>query len=483
MLRFFFCPYMLIFILVIPFLAYAQEPMLAFPEAEGYGRFAKGGRGGQVIEVTNLNDSGPGSLRAALTAAGPRTVVFRVGGTITLTSRILIKELFLTVAGQTAPGGGILVRGSYVSIRASDVVIRYLRFRSGVSGEENPELIDTLSVERNSNGPTVSNVVIDHCSMSWGEDEVINIWGGNEFNVTNITYQWSIISEGLQTSRAPGRGVLLGGGATNVTIHHSLLMSNDDRNPNISSGHVDFVNNFVYNPGLGSSSLWPNTGNFWINFENNYYEKGPWSHPVRPNVSVWGDPINGPISSIYFSGNIYTLTRPTLQEPESKFYEFRNPDTPDSTTPTIATTRFSSSAMPIISSAVQAKADVLAHAGANKQVRADGTFQTEMWDAVDQRYFAEINAGAGIGEPISSPADVGGYPTIEIGPAPQDTDHDGMPDIWELAYDLNPENDSDGALDSNGNGYTNLEEYLNGTEPTQDTEAPQPPSNLRITLQ
>lgn len=456
-------------------LAHAQQ--LAFPGAEGYGQYAKGGRGGRVIEVTNLNDSGSGSLREALKAAGPRTVVFRVGGTIELSSPIDIKEPFLTIAGQTAPGDGILVRGNFVSVRASDVIIRYMRWRIGVS-EDDPTQIDGISIERNSSGPAVSNVIIDHCSISWAEDEVVSVWGGS-FNTTNVTFQWNVIGEGI-SSDSVGRAILLGGRASQITFHHNLVINSQDRNPNIQSGEVDFVNNFVYNPGHDGSALWPKDGVISVNFENNYYEHGPWSHTRRPIVNVRGDTRFGPSSGVYFNGNIYTLTRPTLDKPERDFYEFKDPEVPNSSTPIIKTTRFSSRPRPTMTSAVQARAGVLADAGAHKQLQADGSIQTGKWDAVDLRYFNEINTRTGRSSAISSPADVGGYPIINGGTPPGDTDHDGMPDTWELAHRFNPENDADGPQDANGNGYTNLEEYLNGTPPVNgDVTPPHPPTGLK----
>lgn len=458
--------------------AHAQEPLLAFPGAEGFGRFAKGGRGGRVIEVTNLNDSGSGSLRTALEAAGPRTVVFRVGGTINLSSPIYIREPFLTVAGQTAAGDGILVRGNYVSVRASEVIVRYMRFRTGVSGDD-PGDIDGISVERNSSGPAVSNVMIDHCSVSWGEDETASVWGGS-YNTTDITYQWNIIGEGLQ-STSVGRSVLIGGKATRITFHHNLLISSQDRNPNIQSGDVDFINNFVYNPGYDGSAIYPINGVQSVNFENNYYEQGPWSHSTKPNVNVRGNATHGAASGIYFNGNIYTLTRPTLTRPESDFFTYKDPAVPDSTTPTIKSARFSSHPIPTMTSAVQARADVLAQAGANKQVQPDGRLQAGKWDAVDLRYFKEINTRTGRSSAIRSAADVGGYPIINGGTPPADTDHDGMPDSWELANGLNDKDASDGPGDHDADGYTNLEEYFNGTLPVSgDVTPPNTPTSLKI---
>ena len=173
------------FLLLIPGLALAVP---AFPGAEGFGAKSVGGRGGKVIEVTNLNDSGSGSLRAAIAASGPRTVVFRVGGTIELKSRIQVENPYLTIAGQTAPGGGITLKNGSnekdtLYILTHDVVVRYLRVRPGPGGDA-----DGVGV-----GTNASNVVLDHCSVSWAVDENLGV----SSTAKNVSIQWSIIAEGL----------------------------------------------------------------------------------------------------------------------------------------------------------------------------------------------------------------------------------------------------------------------------------------------
>ena len=213
----------------------ARESLPAFPGAVGFGAKAKGGRGGVVLFVENLNDSGPGSLRAALEAEGPRTVIFRTGGTIEIKSVITVRHPFLTIAGQTAPGGGIAVKidgktdiGT-INIDTHDVIVRHLRVRPGpaIQGSENGDAITLLD--------KAHDVIIDHCSLSWGTDEVINGWYG----ANHITVQHCIISEALHQSvhqKGPhGMGMLFGDKNKRVTIHRNLFAHNNQRNPLLSS--------------------------------------------------------------------------------------------------------------------------------------------------------------------------------------------------------------------------------------------------------
>ena len=235
----------------------ATAAVPAFPGAEGFGTATPGGRGGRVCTVTNLNNAGPGSLRSCVDMAGPRYVVFRTGGTIVLETRLNVTNPFITIAGQTAPGGGITLRMDPVSptdlgtmdVLTHDVVIRYLRFRPG-NGTTGKDSDDALAIVN----PGVSNVVVDHCSFSWAVDENVNTYDGT----TDITISNSIIAEGLNNSGHPrgahSKGLLAGGvGAHNVSIHHNLFVSNVDRNPQVSGVSVaDVRNNVVYNYGTGS---------------------------------------------------------------------------------------------------------------------------------------------------------------------------------------------------------------------------------------
>ena len=463
-------------LLLFPVWAFAQESILAFPGAEGFGRLAKGGRGGAVFEVTNLNDAGAGSLRSALTASGPRTVVFRVGGIIELKNSIRISEPYLTVAGQTAPGDGITIKGGMFDIRTHDVVIRYIRVRPG-PGAPNPEGADSIQVAR----PGSYNIVLDHVSMSWGVDEVFSTWG-NADEVSNVTVQWSIISEALHcaTPSHPegchGKGVLLGNGSSHITFHHNLLIHNDDRNAEIQGGQHDFVNNVIYNWGSHAGIHLPYHAPLKINLVGNYYIPGP-STPLKPPVRLYGgDTFGGrslysAASEIYLKGNLDTQYRSSNSDPETKVLKLINGGFP------VTQNRFD---YPVVTTtdASQAKADVLAHAGANGRVIGEGVI-VENRDAIDKRLVNDVLNGTG--RIINDPSQVGGYASFSSTTPPLDTDHDGMPDAWEVANGLNAKDISDGPGDNDADGYTNLEEYLNGTTPVnEDVTPPLPPSGLRV---
>src|SRR4051812_3009311 len=224
-----------------------QAKIPAFPGAWGGGMYSFGGRGGKVFVVTSLEDAGPGTLREACNAVGPRVVVFNVAGTINLKNRIRIRAPYITIAGQTAPGDGVCVRGATVAVDTHDVVIRHLRFRRGETDVANRD--DALG------GNPVGNVMIDHVSASWGLDENLSMYrhmyslpeGGpdRKLPTVNITIQWSISSEALNTYNH-SLGSTIGG--HNSLFHHNLWASNAGRNPSIGmNGDFGFVNNVVYN--------------------------------------------------------------------------------------------------------------------------------------------------------------------------------------------------------------------------------------------
>lgn len=414
----------------------------AFPGAEGFGKYTIGGRGGRVIEVTNLNDSGPGSFRAAVMAKGPRTVVFRVSGTIALESEIKIREPFLTIAGQTAPGDGICVKNYQFNFDTQHLIIRHVRFRPG----------DEKGKEQDGFGGGGDYIVVDHCSASWGVDETFSI-----NKASNLTVQWCMVTESLTKSLHKkgnhGYGGLWGG--PGGSWHHNILAHHSSRNPrasgNAASGLMDYRNNVVYNWGFNSAyggELWPRN---WI---NNYYKSGPATDDkVRHRIFIQKDPRG----KMFAAGN-YVHGFPAISADNWKGGIDFSPDGEA----TEATLRVKEPFVvaPVATQGAEAAYElVLAHAGASLAR-----------DSVDRRIIGEIRTGTakfgasykGGGKGlIDSQRDVGGWPELRSLPAPVDSDHDGMPDDWERQHGLNPNDPTDGARTAQGNGYTHLELYLN----------------------
>jgi hypothetical protein len=422
----------------------------AFPTAEGYGRFARGGRGGRVLAVTNLNDSGPGSLRAAVEAEGPRTVIFNVSGLITLESRLVIKNPYLTIAGQTAPAKGICIRKYNLGMSgAKDVIVRHLRVRPGnVAGVT----LDGMGMQGS------DHCIIDHCSISWSHDEAFS-----SRSARNITLQRTLISEalneaghkkypaGTQHGYAASISGLIG------SFHHNLLAHCAGRNWSLAgglnqggrhTGWLDIRNNVVYN--------WKHRttdgGAAKVNFINNYYKPGPASrylnvlNPERNNIKGFGP------QDYYIAGNVMEgrfgadkpLAGVTQPEPYKNF---------------VVDAAFFEAHVRT-QSAEDAYQSVLSDVGCNRPLLDDH----------DKRVIQEVRDGAaryrgsktGLPGLADSQDDVGGweeYPEVHR-PANWDTDHDGMPNDWEKRAGLNPNDSADGNQDRNGDGYTNLEEYL-----------------------
>lgn len=421
----------------------------AFPGAEGAGRYATGGRSGDVYHVTNLNDSGAGSLRYGLdSASGPRTIVFDIGGNIHLTSNLSIGS-DITIAGQTAPGDGITVCDRQTSVSGDNIIIRYLRFRPG----------DTYcpGYEPDSLGVTYSyNVVIDHVSASWGIDEVLS----TTHESTNVTVQWSMITEALHNSCHSkgnhGYGSLINGG--DFTFHHNLYAHNRSRNPRPGAGlpstRLDFVNNVIYNPGDRFGYTGADGAAVYLNYVGNYGISGPSTSSTDLLYSPDTD------THVYQSGNkMDTNKNGTVDGTDTGWAMFGG-------TYTIETSRVS---LPLVTTdtADDAYVAVVDLAGASL-VR----------DAVDTRVIETvINQN---GAHIDSPADVGGWPTLSSGTAPTDTDQDGMPDAWETANGLNLNNAADRNDFDLHAEYTNLEVYLNSLVDTGtgDITPPTVPTGL-----
>jgi pectate lyase len=418
----------------------AAETLPAFPGAEGFGAKAKGGRGGSVLIVDQLKDSGPGSLRAALEAEGPRTVVFRTSGTIKLKSELTIRHPWVTIAGQTAPGGGIAVKIdgksdiAAIHIATHDVIVRHLRVRPGPA---TPDSVngDALSLLENAH-----DVIIDHCSLSWGTDEVINGW----YDARDITVQHCVISEALHESvhqKGPhGMGMLFGDKNRSITIHRNLFAHNYQRNPRINSetrGTFQMNNNVIYNWGQIASEL---SDEAEINLTGNFYKAGPSSRPER------GAAVSGNVK-IYSHGNISPI-RPDPSQPEDAI--LKPWERIDRSAFAVAAP-FSAPPLPALSAA-EAYEAVLAEVGANKP----------NLDSVDQRILSDVRDGTG--KIIRHPSEVGGWPALAPGKPPADRDNDGMPDAWEQQHGLNPDDAGDCNGTNKPGGYTHLEDYLNSID-------------------
>ena len=393
----------------------------AFPTAEGFGRFAKGGRGGSVYHVTNLDDSGTGSLRNAVSSSN-RTIVFDVGGEINLSSRLGITASNLTIAGQTAPGDGISIVGPGVSIGSDDLIMRYIRVRYTNTSSQD----DALSLNSD-----CSDAVFDHVSTSWGTDEVFSM------NVSaNITAQWCTITEG-QNTFGHSKGSLLE--RPILSMHHCLYAHNNDRNPK-NKGTFDYRNNVAYDWGFAPFIAGGGTGaQCYANCIGNYYIAGP-STTTNYGVMVIGGNSN---YHLYFNDNRIDSDLDRIADGVD-----------------LGTAMLQSSAMPDVVATeyeyppIDTDSPEVAYQRVLSQVGC-----SIMRDPIDQRVVQEvINQNGGI---VQNYQDVGGLDALVGGVPPTDTDQDGMPDYWEETITgLNSTSaDNNGDIDSDG--YTNLEEYLN----------------------
>ena len=427
-------------------------PLPAFPGAEGFGAPTPGGRGGRVIVVSNLADAGPGSLRAAFAAKGPRVIVFGVGGLITLESPLVVEEPFVTVAGHSAPGDGICIRGHQVSIKTHDVVVRYLRFRLGDLQKTEEDSLDIVG--------DAHDVIIDHCTATWSVDENLSPSGA----VRNVTVQWCLIAESLNRSvhsKGPhGYGSLaraIGG----VTFHHNLWAHNSARNPRLGDNYLkppfpvfDVRNNVVYDYGEMASGM---TGDHLdVNYVNNYIRPGPDSDRAR-GIIVFTDTAE---ASYYIAGNVVD-GRDDWTADNVKMFDRVERD--GKRLVTVAARPFA--APPVTTtSAPQALIDVLAGVGAVLPRR----------DPVDARIVQSVERRDG--RIIDSQDEVGGWPEYRGGQAPVDLDRDGLPDGWERSHGLNPMSPSDASRPAKtGGGYTNIEVFLNdlASRPPGPPAAPQ----------
>jgi hypothetical protein len=465
-----------------------QAKIPAFPGAEGGGMYSFGGRGGRVIVVTSLEDSGPGTFREACEAGGPRVVVFNVAGIIKLKDRIRVRAPYITINGATAPGDGVCIAGNTVELETHDIIVRNMRFRRGATdvGDRNDSF----------GGNPVGNVMIDHVSASWGLDENMSMYrhmyhppeGGQDQKLptVNITIQNSIFSEGLNTyNHAFGSTI----GGLNSTFHHNLWACNAGRNPSVGMyGDFTFVNNVLFNWVHRTVDGGDHMSQF--NIINNYFKPGPAtpkgadvSHRLLKPESERSKTVKNHFGQAYVNGNIVEGDERVTKD------------------------NWDGGVQPAVSGGVPLK-DVLAKIKVDEPFKhapitiqpADKAFESVLAnagallprrDAVDVRVTEMVRSGNVSAKPgpdfetpfskvgysqqviekiaelvpkgiITDPSQVGGWPDYQGTPY-KDSDSDGMPDEWETAHGLNPNDAADASQESKaGDGYTNIEAFLNG---------------------
>lgn len=464
-----------------------QATIPSFPGAEGGGMYSFGGRGGKVITVTNLNDSGPGSFRAACETGGARIIVFNVAGVIHLKTPVIVRAPYVTFAGQTAPGDGVCIAGESVWINTHDVVVRHMRFRRG---ETNVGRRDDCF-----GGDPVGNIMIDHCSCTWGLDENISFYRhmyqagptypNQKLPTVNVTIQNTLSAKGLDTYNH-AFGSTLGG--ENCSFMRNMWADNSGRNPSIGwNGVFNLVNNVMYN--------WDHRtvdGGDWsalYNIINNYYKPGPLTKVNDPSGHRILKPEAGlsrnkvlKFGRVYVNGNIME-GNDSVTADNWKGVQVEEQDNTNGYTDLMKWNKPFPMPYMTIMPAKEAYNYVLDNVGAMLPKR----------DIVDQRIVEEVRTGKvyyvkgldpksfyqfkyrrlkqdsymkGI---ITDIKQVGGYPEYKGKPY-KDSDGDGMPDDWEIAHGLNPHDPSDADKDCTGDGYTNIEKYINGISTTQKTD-------------
>ncbi len=438
-----------------------QAQQLAFPGAEGYGKYTSGGRGGRVLTVTNLNDNGEGSFRAAVEQRGSRIIVFAIDGTIELKSPLRIDNDSVTIAGQSAPGDGICLKDYPLVVNASNVIVRYIRVRVG-----DRHHLDSDGLGGGRYGQ--KNVILDHISVSWSIDECLSI-----YKTENLTVQWCLVAHSLNTSvhtkGSHGFGGIWGG--YKATFHHNLLANHASRNPRFASVDgtkwVDFRNNVVYN--WGFKTAYGGGHHAEINMVNNYYKPGPASqHQRLLDVAEDGT------GRYYVAGNVMVGNKAVTNDNRSgvtdcagKCYirgsKSAGKDSGISPEAIPAEGRETASCLVETSFPYEPIKEDTPRGAYKRVLKSVGcSFARDAYDSELLHQMKKGIATFGVNGIINSPEDVGGWPTLRTGEAPVDGDGDGMPDVWERKHGLNPENAADAAAYTLQGDYTNIEVYLNG---------------------
>lgn len=454
----------------------------AFPGAEGFGAKSIGGRGGKIMYVTHTKDTTninspdyPGSFRAAINATGPRIVLFKVSGYITAVTDFRIKNPYITIAGQTAPGDGIVIRGAPLLVMTHDVVIRGMRIRPGDDPGGYPAgQRDGLTISskfNDPNGPEVYNVIIDHSSISWGIDENMSTWTEK---VRDVTIQWSINSEALHDSihvdegQPAGTyddhsmGFLIGPGAQRISFHHNLIAHVMNRLPRVDKEtSTEFINNVVYD---WHSGIWPavfvsdtnSAKPTYSNFINNYYIRGVETRST-PRVGVLLDSRLGSGSKIFVNGNLFLNQDGSLLGTDIIYGDSRYR----------SSSLISNSNLPAPAVSTQtperAYEYILENVGA---ISPRDEVDKYVINTVKTRTGGVIDCIVSCNEPTTDRRNYHeGWPIYNSAQYPTDTDNDGIPDDWEKNHNLDPNNSSDGGAYL-PDGYTRVEEYINSLIPT-----------------
>lgn len=473
-----------------PYIPWAAKPsdlpqasIPAFPGAFGGGMYSFGGRGGRVFVVTSLADRGPGTFRDALEAGGPRIVVFNVSGIIQLKERIRVRAPYITIAGNTAPGDGVCIAGDTVEIETHDVVIRHMRFRRGSTwvGDRNDSI----------GGNPVGNIMIDHVSASWGLDENMSMYrhmysppdGSKDLKLptVNITIQNSIFSEALDRfHHAFGSTV----GGLNSTFHHNLWACNSGRNPSVGMyGDFTFVNNVIFNWVHRSVDGGDNRSEF--NVYNNYFKPGPatpkageLSYRILKPEAQRGKDGADKFGKAYVNGNIVEGNAKVTANNWDGGVQLATKGDLNALLAGVRVDKPFPHAKIPVQTAEEAYASVLDNVGATlpkrdpvdtrviEMVRSGQVTQLqeipeESYTIVGSKKMPSDSYKNGI---IVHPSQVGGYPEYKGTPY-KDSDGDGLPDDWEIKHGLNPLDASDASKDFNGDGYTVIEDFINGMDP------------------
>lgn len=444
--------------------ATTADASLAFPTAEGFGKYSSGGRGGKILLVTNLNDDGEGSLRKAVEANFPRIVVFKVAGTIHLNSKLNLKAN-LTLAGQTAPGDGICIADQPVVLAGDNIIVRYLRFRMGDKFQKGG-MKDGNGADDAFGGTKRKNIIIDHCSLSWSTDEVFSIYNGD-----STTLQWNLISEPLNYSyhfeqgdkdyENHGYGAIWGG--AHLTAHHNLFAHCNSRTPRFNGSRqgvaelVDFRNNVIYN--WGHNNAYAGEGGHY-NIVNNYYRFGPNTvKNVRFRIVNPGKTETIDFGKWFVDGNYVDGAADVSRNNWLGIHMGNNATEQEKRTAVIDAPH---SVLSInTETALEAFDKVLQKVGASC-IR--DTLDTRIINDVKDRSGRFIDVQGGFPHGTAFEQTINAWPSLKPGTVAIDSDNDGIPDEWERKNGLNPQDASDASLYSIDKNYMNIETYINSIE-------------------